>query len=468
MKLLLAALPTIATALSVGGSSWRSAATRDLPLPGEASLAATVGELCRELSWPEDGPPPDFCLLTVPQEHSKALQQVAAEAARELSAGILIGVLGMAIGGSPTHEYMKDGPALSLLAGRWPPATAVRPFIVSGERFPTWSEVAGGEESFLIFADPFSPCTQVTSILNDLCPGSVVAGGLSCPPLETVPSLALYIRGAQCRTLPPGSLIGLSVSGDNVEFHTATAQGAAPVGPTFLVTNGDGGNLVTELDGQPALQRLQEVAEEASGSDPRVLKLIQRALLVGVTVGCRDAADGTGAARGGASAPDGPPPPSESEPERDFLIRQVLGVTNEGGLYVGDRVEVGSTRLQFHVRDEQAAHDELNLLLGRYRVERQFSGRFAEARPLGCLLFSCNGRGTNMYKEEDHDTKVIVEALGGGGGELAVGGFFCNGEIGPIGVKGVTKGKEASTFVHGFTSVVTVIYDMTQHAGDAP
>jgi len=359
---------------------------------------------------------------------------------------------------------------MSILAGQWPKETEATPFIVSGERFPSWSELANSdnEPAFLVFADPFSACTQVISILNSLCPGSVVAGGLSCPMTESTPSLALYTKGAQCRTLPPGSLVGLSISGENVELHTATAQGAAPVGPSYLVTEGDGENLVSELDGVPALQRLQEVAQAAAATDERVLKLIQRALLVGVTVGAS-----------GGRGQDGDVVEDEDEyGDEDFLIRQVLGTTNVGGLYVGDRVEVGVTRLQFHVRDERAAQEELSLLLGRYRVERQFSGRFGDVSPLGCLLFSCNGRGTNMYSDADHDSTTITEALAtGGAGEggvqgaasdsgntLALGGFFCNGEIGPIGVKGITKGKEASTFVHGFTSVLTLVYDVTQQA----
>ena len=55
--------------------------------------------------------------------------------------------------------------------------------------------------------------------------------------------------------------MGLRLSGANFELHTATAQGAAPVGPSFVVTKGGGpdGNLVLELDGAPALQRLGEV-----------------------------------------------------------------------------------------------------------------------------------------------------------------------------------------------------------------
>lgn len=394
---------------------WRSAAST--ALAGDARTA--LGVTLENLGWPsdEDSPPPDFCLLTVPQEHSDKLQLLSAEAARATSANLLIGVLGMAIGDG--KEFDRE-PGFSLLAGCWPANTQAKPFVVSADRFPSWSQLVDDEPtttkpSFLLFADPFSAVQQVTAILNDRCPGSVVAGGLSCPTTESTPSLALYMRGAQCRALPAGSMIGLRLQGENFELHTATAQGAAPVGPSFVVTKGGGpdGNLVSELDGAPALQRLSEVAQAAGSAEPRLLRLIQRALLCGMSVEADDDDGDGGAEEGVAAAPD-------------LLIRQVLGANNDGGLFLGDRVRsrftsaheqlfaiglhqaapcslnphsvaahvdplspeqvrVGSTRVQFHVRDEQAAHDELDLLLGRYRVERQFSGRFERARPLGCV-----------------------------------------------------------------------------------
>ncbi len=79
-----------------------------------------------------------------------------------------------------------------------------------------------------------------------------------------------------------------------------------------------------------------------------------------------------------------------------------------------------------------------------------------------CMLFSCNGRGVNMYSSRpDHDSAAIRDALDGA---LPIGGFFCNGEIGPLGVKGIasgTRAEECKTFLHGFTSVVALMYDMT-------
>ena len=60
-------------------------------------------------------------------------------------------------------------------------------------------------------------------------------------------------------------------------------------------------------------------------------------------------------------------------------------------------------------------------------------------RPAGALLFSCLGRGTYLYGEPDHDTHAFRYDLGA----VPLGGFFCNGEIGPV---------QGSTFLHGYTS----------------
>ena len=160
--------------------------------------------------------------------------------------------------------------------------------------------------------------------------------------------------------------------------------------------------------------------------------------------------------------------------EPDFLIRGVLGADSKGGLYIGDRVTPGKSRVRFHCRDGQAAHEELTVLLQRYRLTRQFSGRFdgERSRPLGCMLFSCNGRGRRMYAPTagaevsytvaDHDSTVIREATVR---DLPIGGFFCNGELGPLGVKGVSAPLaegSVNTYLHGFTSVVAFFYDTTE------
>jgi len=62
------------------------------------------------------------------------------------------------------------------------------------------------------------------------------------------------------------------------------------------------------------------------------------------------------------------------------------------------------------------------------------------------LLFSCNGRGTRLFSEPNHDIGLINELMP----NCATSGFFAAGEIGPIGGK---------TFVHGLTSSLVLFHE---------
>jgi small ligand-binding sensory domain FIST len=61
------------------------------------------------------------------------------------------------------------------------------------------------------------------------------------------------------------------------------------------------------------------------------------------------------------------------------------------------------------------------------------------------------------FGRPDHDTDVFQEHLG----EVPLSGFFCNGEIGPVG---------GTTFLHGYTSVFAVFraLDATQSVAPEP
>ena len=83
--------------------------------------------------------------------------------------------------------------------------------------------------------------------------------------------------------------------------------------------------------------------------------------------------------------------------------------------------------------DAATSRDDLEALLGRYAGERR------PGAPAGALLFSCLGRGAYLYGRPDHDTEAFHRHLG----EVPLGGFFCNGEIGPV---------RGTTFLHGYTS----------------
>jgi small ligand-binding sensory domain FIST len=74
------------------------------------------------------------------------------------------------------------------------------------------------------------------------------------------------------------------------------------------------------------------------------------------------------------------------------------------------------------------------------------AGALHRGRPAGALLFTCNGRGTNMFPAPDHDARVVAAALG----TKALAGFFCGGEIGPVGGK---------AFLHGFTATLAIFLE---------
>jgi small ligand-binding sensory domain FIST len=86
--------------------------------------------------------------------------------------------------------------------------------------------------------------------------------------------------------------------------------------------------------------------------------------------------------------------------------------------------------VQFQVRDAEAADEDLRALL------HGVSGAAA-------LLFTCNGRGINMFGEPGHDASVAEELLG----PIPLAGAFCAGEVGPIGGR---------NFLHGLTASVAV------------
>ena len=61
----------------------------------------------------------------------------------------------------------------------------------------------------------------------------------------------------------------------------------------------------------------------------------------------------------------------------------------------------------------------------------------------GALVFTCNGRGTNLFATPNHDAALVGQLLD----TSAVAGMFCAGELGPVG---------GHNFLHGFTASVAL------------
>ncbi|HYU16253.1 MAG TPA: FIST C-terminal domain-containing protein, partial [Candidatus Acidoferrum sp.] len=194
-----------------------------------------------------------------------------------------------------------------------------------------------------------------------------------------------------------------------VEVLPCVSQGAVPVGAEMTITAAEG-NVIAELAGKPAMERLGEVI---AALPERERQLAGTGLLLGIVI-------------------------DENRPsyERgDFLVRPIIGVDGSGALVTGQQVRVGQT-IRMHVRDAASADEDLREAL---RAQSQALGAQGAA---GALLFTCNGRGSNMFEVPDHDAAAIEDALG-----APAAGFFCAGEIGPVGGR---------NFLHGFTATMAV------------
>ena len=122
----------------------------------------------------------------------------------------------------------------------------------------------------------------------------------------------------------------------------------------------------------------------------------------------------------------------ESYAHGDFLVRNIIGLdAASGGVAVGATLREGSV-VQFHLRDATTSAEDLEALLSDHAARTGGS-------PQGALLFSCLGRGMHLYGRADHDSGAFRRHFG----DVPLGGFFCNGEIGPV---------HGTTFLHGYTS----------------
>jgi small ligand-binding sensory domain FIST len=316
------------------------------------------------------------------------------------------------IGGGEEVERL---PAVTLTTARLP-EVVVRTFHLDGGALPdldgppdSWERLVGAERSqepqFVLLADPFTSRPEaLLAGLDYAFPGSAKIGGLASG--GTSPGLnALFLDGE----VHTSGIVGAALSG-NVLVDTVVAQGCRPVGPLMQITDCKE-NILYEVDGRPAFSALQELFV---GLDERDRKLAQTALFVGVVMS-----------------------EFEEEPKAgDFLIRNLISIDPKSGAIAVSEYLGEGMRIRFHLRDAEASAQDLHAVLTDYE-----SALPRKDEVSGALLFSCLGRGEYLYGKPNFDTGIFRQHLG----NVPVGGFFCNGEIGPVG---------GTTFLHGYTSSI--------------
>lgn len=271
------------------------------------------------------------------------------------------------------------------------------------DRFP--DEIAAETSgTMLILGDPFTFAAE--EWLNRLPAGIQAIGGMAS---------AAKSPGGNRLILDDGEYddgaVGVFLD-PSAKIRAVVSQGCRPIGRPLIVTKVER-NVIRELGRRPAMESLQELFESL---DPEEQDLVRQGLHLGRVINEYQ----------------------ETFERGDFLVRNVLGTDGEGGIGVTDLIRVGQT-VRFHVRDAATADEELRELLGAARES-------SDSPPFGALIFSCNGRGTRLFDEPDHDATVVRETLGG----IPAAGFFAMGEIGPVGDR---------NFVHGFTASIALFYE---------
>lgn len=356
---------------------------------------------------------PDLALVFFSPHHAGQAETIAKTIMDRLKPRCLLGCIGESIVGNEQEVEWK--PALSLWLGAWPRKVELEPFHLyiehtsEGHSMLGWPDSVVGanlaESALLMLGDPFTfPVNEFLNQVNEDHKGLRVMGGM-----------ASGVRGpGQARLILNGEVhdsgaAGVVLQGSNL-LRSVVSQGCKPIGKHMVITGGHD-NIITTLGGRPPMQVLQELWTELN---PRDQELFQRGLHVGVVINEYQDVFQRG----------------------DFLVRNVIGLEREtGSLAITDRVKVGQT-VQFQVRDAESADEDLRALL-------QMDKAGNEGKSAGALLFTCNGRGTRLFEEPNHDTGVIR----GEAGSIPVAGFFAQGELGPIG---------GQNFIHGFTASVVL------------
>lgn len=388
------------------------------------SLEAAVREVV-ERSQAQLKSPADLGLVFISSTFASEYPRLLPLLSEALDLPVLVGCGGGGIVGmeSPNHIQEIEGEtALSLTLARLP-GVKLHAFHLSAEDLPdldsppdAWAELVGvdpaEQPNFILMAEPvFSSINDLLQGLDYAYPGAIKVGGLTDG--SGMGHGNLFCNGKLYRD----GVVGVALSG-NLVMETIVAQGCRPIGQPFRVVEGDRNIMIkiapeaaqpgSTADSTP-LEALQALLQDLSDADR---ELAQHSLFVGI---------------------------AQSEfkqqlEQGDFLIRNLLGVDpRAGAVAIGDRVRPGQ-RIQFHLRDADASAIDLETLLRRYQAQ---SGQASAA---GALMFSCLGRGAGLYGKPNFDSALFQRYIA----HTPVSGFFCNGEIGPVG---------STTFLHGYTSV---------------
>ncbi len=305
----------------------------------------------------------------------------------EQNAGLTLALYAMPGANVKAFHFTQEQVEEANGPGYWPLETGIEPNETNG---------------WLVFIDPFHLDSETwLRTWNEAYAPLPVMGGLASGDISEQ-STQVYLSG---EVFEEGG-VAISIGGD-VKLAGVTSQGCTPIGDTWTLTKVDQ-NIIHEIGNRPAYEVLAETFNTLS---PDEQKSARGNLFIGLVV-------------------------NEYLDEfhrGDFLIRNLLGADpSSGSIAVGALPRLGQT-VQFQRRSAAAATEDMNELLARMKTN------LGDGTIYGGCLCSCNGRGQNMFGKPNHDAQMVQQRLG----PFGLAGFFCNGEIGPIGER---------NFLHGYTA----------------
>ena len=352
----------------------------------------------------------DLAVAFISPHYEESYERVADLMAQTLGAKHVFGCSGGGVIGNGLEVEQRAG--ISITAAVLPNVD-IKPFHLEVNGLPDldaspdkWEDLIGVQADkdphFVMLADPYSfPVQDLLMGMDYAYPNATKIGGLASGASRQGGN-ALFLDDQVLRT----GAIGLALDG-NITVDTVVAQGCRPIGSPMRISKSDR-NMLLELDGQAPMEVLRNMMQVLPERDQ---ELIRHSLFLGVVTDEL----------------------IENPAQGDFLVRNVVGMDQStGGLAIGEMLKEGQL-VQFHLRDAETSTDDLQAVLTRYADEHR------ENDIPGALLFSCLGRGQYLYGRANHDTDMFRDKLG----DVPLGGFFCNGEIGPV---------SGTTFLHGYTS----------------
>lgn len=402
-----------------------------------------LAQLRAQMALPDYAASPTLGLLYITDHYAHQAQDILEHISAELrEVTDWSGTVGVGIA-SNNVEYF-DEPALAVMlcdvpADQYRVFSGVSPLASHKGMFDA--------HTALVHADGGTP--DVQELLHELAARvhtGYLFGGLASSRHEAVQFAVSgngNVRGqGKASGVFSGGMSGVAF-GDGVRLHSRVTQGCAPVlltsgkkSPARVITACEG-NVVTLLDGEPALDVLLADLNVSLDKPQQALDKV-RTTLVGITHAGSDAIT----LQGSFGA--------------DTRVRHIIGLDPaRKGIAVADVLQAGDT-LSFCQRNAEAARRDLVRICAEIREEFEpaelsmqaavrLGADTVDSLPqsgrniAGAVYVSCTARGGPHFGAASAELQIIRRALG----DVPLVGFFAGGEI-------------ARQHLYGYTGVLTV------------